>query len=155
LIGVAGGDIAGDPGPFVEVAPYGDVGWRGAAPTGLLNTAITPVEARHHLLFAVAGRSLCLDQSLHLSAPPFPIFGIADAAQVVEGAEDLGQAGEVIIERRRPALDDARGRACKKQDGAADGNEGCAHGLALICVTPWSTASGDCHGVSPRTVKAA
>src|ERR1700686_4251130 len=69
LIGVAGGDLAGDMGALFEVAADDDAGLRCAAAVALLEAAIAAVEARHHLIVAVAGGRFGLDQRLRLGAP--------------------------------------------------------------------------------------
>src|ERR1700722_16492769 len=69
LIGVAGGDLAGDMGALFEVAVDDDAGRRRAAAVALLEAAIAAVEARHHLIMAVAGGRFGVDQGLPPLAP--------------------------------------------------------------------------------------
>src|SRR6266571_1288279 len=91
LIGEPGGDVARDPRALVEVAANGEIGGRRAGPVGLLKAAIAAVEARRQALPPLAARRLGLEQRLHLVAPDLALVGAAQAAQVMQCAEDLGK----------------------------------------------------------------
>ena len=67
---------------------------------GLLKAVIAAVEAGDHAGAAVAGGGFGIDQRLHLVAPFRPFIGAADAAQIVQRAEDFGQPLQVAVERR-------------------------------------------------------
>src|ERR1700730_13991746 len=86
LIGVAGGDLAGDMGTLFEIAADDDAGRRGAAAIALLEAAIAAVEARHHLIVAVARGRFGVDQRLRLVAPFLAFVAAAYAAQEVQRA---------------------------------------------------------------------
>src|SRR5580704_7520176 len=104
LISVAGGDLAGDMGALFEVAADDDAGLRRAAAVALLEAAIAAVEARHHLIVAVAGRRFGLDQRLRLGAPFRAFVRAANAAQEMQRAEDFRQPLQIVIVRRRHYL---------------------------------------------------
>src|SRR5580704_311562 len=101
LIGVAGGDLAGDAGAFFQITADDDSGRRRAGAVALLEAAIAAVEARHHLVMAFAGRRFGLDQALRLGAPLLAFVAAADAAQEMQGAENFGQPLEVVVVGRR------------------------------------------------------
>src|SRR5579862_2116120 len=100
-VGVAGGDLAGDMGALFEVAPDDDAGRRRAAAVALLEAAIAAVEARHHLVVAVARWRFGVDQRLRLGAPFLAFIAAADAAQEMQRAEDFRKPLQIVIVRRR------------------------------------------------------
>src|SRR5580704_1837482 len=81
LIGVAGGDLAGDMSALFEVAADDDAGLRCAAAVALLEAAIAAIEARHHLIVAVTGGRFGLDQRLRFGTPFRAFVAAANAAQ--------------------------------------------------------------------------
>src|ERR1700726_2515139 len=101
LVRVTGGDLAGDMGALFEVAADDDAGLRRAAAVALLEAAIAAVEARHHLIVAVAGGRFGLDQRLCLGAPFRAFVAAANAAQEMQRAEDFRQPLQIVIVRRR------------------------------------------------------
>src|SRR5581483_7653084 len=109
-VGIAGRQVTRDLRAFIDVAADRDQGGRGAGAIGLLETIIAAVEARDHAGAAVAGRRFGVDQRLHFIAPFAAFIAAADAAQVMQRAEDLGQPLQVAVERRGRVLG-ARGRA--------------------------------------------
>src|SRR5581483_630914 len=107
---IAGRQVARDFGALVDVAADRDEGGRGAGAVGLLEAVIAAVEARDHAGAAVAAWRLGIDQCLHLVAPFAAFIAAADAAQIMQRAEDLGQSLQVAVERRGGVLG-ARGQA--------------------------------------------
>src|SRR5580704_10320964 len=97
LVSVAGGDLAGDMGALFEVALDDDAGGRRAAAIALLEAAIAAVEARHHLVVAVARGRLGVDQRLRLGAPFRAFVAAANAAQEMQRAEDFRQPLQIVI----------------------------------------------------------
>src|SRR6185295_4337643 len=75
---------------FVDVAADRDGRGGGAGAVGLLKAVIAAVEGRDHAGATVAGGRLGVDQRLHFVAPFQAFIAAADAAQIVQGAEDLG-----------------------------------------------------------------
>ena len=99
LICVSGGDFAGDPGAFLEVAANGDRRCRGAAAIALLKAAIASIEACDHLIVAVADRCFGVDQGLRLVAPLLTFVGAADSAQEVKSTENFRKPLQVAVVR--------------------------------------------------------
>src|ERR1700730_5430688 len=110
LIGVAGGQVPRDLRAFLDVAADRDGSCRRAGPVGLLKTVIAAGEARDHPGAAVARGGFGIDQRLHLVAPFRSFIGAANAPEIVQGAEDLGQPLQVAIERRGRVLGPCRAR---------------------------------------------
>ena len=104
LVGVAGRQIPRNLRAFLDVAADRDRGRRRAGPVGLLEAVIAAVEARDHAGAAVAGGGFGIDQRLHFVAPFRAFIGAANAPQVMQGAEDLGQPLQVAVERRGRVL---------------------------------------------------
>src|SRR5271167_2947633 len=97
LVGVAGGDVAGDFRALFEVAADDDVGgWR-AGPVALLEAAIAAVETCHHLIVAVAARRFGVNQGLRLVAPFRAFIVVADAAQEMQRAKDFREPLQIRI----------------------------------------------------------
>src|SRR4030081_690531 len=117
LVSVASGQVSRNFRALPEGAPARDGCRRRAASIGLLKSVIAAVEARDHTGAAFARGSLGVDQCLHLVAPFRPFVAAANAPEVVQGAEDLGQPLQVAIERRGRILA-ARWAAkpCRDQD---------------------------------------
>src|SRR5450631_247610 len=114
LVGVAGGEVPRDLRAFLNVPADCDRGRRRAGPVGLLEAVIAAVEARDHAGAAVARGGFGIDQRLHFVAPFGPFIGAANAPQIVQGAEDLGQPLQVAVERRGRILGPRRtGMACR------------------------------------------
>src|SRR5262249_38769917 len=97
-VGVARRHIAGDLGTFLEVAANDQVGRRGAGAIALLVAAIAAIEAGDHARAPLAARGLGVDEGLHLVAPLLAFIGAADSAQIVQRAENLGEALEAAVE---------------------------------------------------------
>jgi len=97
LIGVAGGDLAGDLGAFFEVTANGEVGRRRAGPIALLEGAIAAVEARDHLIVPLAAWRLGVDQRLRLTAPFRAFIRSANAAQEMQRAENFRKPLQVMV----------------------------------------------------------
>ena len=58
-----------------------------------------------------------MDQPLHFVAPFWAFIGAANAPQIVQGAEDLGQPLQVAVERRGGVLGARRAQiACRDED---------------------------------------
>src|SRR6202451_2305418 len=104
LVGIAGGDLAGDMGALFEVALDDDAGRRRAAAVALLEATIAAVEARHHLIVAVARGRFGVDQPLRLGAPFRAFVAAANAAQEMQRAEDFRQPLQIMVVRRRDYL---------------------------------------------------
>src|SRR6202034_114433 len=96
LICVSGGDFAGDAGAFFEVPANGDRSCRCAAAIALLKAAIASIEARDHLIVAIADRRFGVDQGLRLVAPLLTFVGAADSAQEVKRAENFRKPLQVV-----------------------------------------------------------
>src|ERR1700712_4129089 len=99
LIRVTRRQIARDLRAFLDVAADRYRGGGGAGAVGLLKTVIAAVEAGDHAGAAVAGRGFGIDQRLHLIAPFGALVGAADAAQIVQRAENFGQPLQVAVKR--------------------------------------------------------
>src|SRR3984957_16671995 len=97
LISVARGDLAGDMGALFEVAADDYAGLGRAAAVALLEAAIAAVEARHHLIVAVAGGRFGLDQRLRLGTPFRAFVAAANAAQEMQRAEDFRQPLQIVV----------------------------------------------------------
>src|SRR5262249_19930014 len=93
-VGVARRHLAGDLGTFLEVAANDQVGGRGAGAIALLVAAIAAIEAGDHARASLAARGPGVDEGLHLVAPLLAFIGAADIAQIVQRAENLGEALE-------------------------------------------------------------
>ena len=100
LIRVTRRQIARDLRAFLDVAADRHRGGGRAGAVGLLKTVIAAVEAGDHTGAALAGGGLGVDQRLHFVAPLRPLVGAADAAQIVQRAEDFGEPLQVGVERR-------------------------------------------------------
>ncbi|GCC45064.1 hypothetical protein chiPu_0028816, partial [Chiloscyllium punctatum] len=125
-VGIAGRQVARDFRAFLDVAADRDGSCRRAGPVGLLEAVVAAIEARHHARPAVARGGFGIDQRLHLVAPFGALVGAADAAQIVQGAEDLGQPLQIAIERRGRILrPGGRRKACRHQDH--NGEKGSDH----------------------------
>src|SRR5256885_284120 len=99
-VGVARGDIPRNAGAFCEIAPDREIGGGCARAIALLESAKATVEARYQPLTPLAARRLGIDQRLHLVAPGLPLLGAANLPQVVQRAEDLGEALQLGLVRR-------------------------------------------------------
>src|SRR6516165_6751120 len=115
LVGVAGGDLAGDRGALHQIAVHDHASRRRAATIALLEAAIAAVEARHHLVVTVAGRGFGVDQGLGLDAPVLAFVARADAVQEVQRAEDFGEPLQVAVVRRGLDLRRHRGRRLRRR----------------------------------------
>src|SRR5712675_2611387 len=147
LVGVAGGQIPRDLRAFVDVSADRDGGCRRAGPVGLLEAVIAAVEARDHAGAAVARGGFGIDQRLHFVAPFWAFIGAANAAQIVQGAEDLGQPLQVAVERRGSVLGPRRARiACRYEDDS--GQNTLEHDLFFDAL---HTVTRLAEGVSVRT----
>src|SRR5262245_35504323 len=109
LVRVPRREVARNLDAFVDVALDRDGRRRGAGAVGLLESVIAAVEGCDHAGAAVAGRRLRVDQRLHLVAPFQAFIAAADAAQIVQGAEDFGEPLQVAVERRGRILGPRRG----------------------------------------------
>src|SRR5947209_9534378 len=76
---------------FLDVAADRHRRGRGAASVGLLEAIVAAVEAGDHAGAALARGRFGIDQRLHLAAPFVALVGPADAAQIVQPAEDLSE----------------------------------------------------------------
>src|SRR3569833_398358 len=132
---VACGEVAGDLGAFVHIATNRHQRRRRAGPVGLLEAVIAAVEAGDHAGAALACGRLCVDQRLHLVTPFVAVIIAADAAEVVQGAEDFGQPLQIAIERRSRVLR-ARGGQRASEDDENDSRKAFEHDGAL----DWSYA---------------
>src|SRR6185369_2822679 len=81
--------FAGELGALVEIAPHRQFSGRRAGPVSLLITGVAAVETRGHAALALRARAFRIDQRLHFIAPAIAFRTLADAAQVVQGAEDF------------------------------------------------------------------
>src|SRR5262249_4001705 len=97
-VGIPSREVARNLDAFVDVAADRDGGGRAGGAVGLLEAVIAAVEGRDHAGAPVAGGRLGIDQRLHLVAPFQPFIAAADAAQIMQGAEDLGQPLQVAVE---------------------------------------------------------
>src|ERR1700684_2317144 len=104
LVGVAGGQVARNLRAFLDIAADRDGGGRRAGPVGLLEAIIAAVETCDHAGAAIARGGFGIDQRLHFITPFGTFIGAANAPQVVQGAEDLGQPLQVGIEWRGRVL---------------------------------------------------
>src|SRR4029079_4093959 len=100
LVRVTCRQIARDLRAFLDVAADRDGGGGRAAPVGLLKAVIATVEAGDHAGAALAGGGFGVDQRLHLAAPFVALVGPADAAQIVQPAEDLRQPLQIAVKWR-------------------------------------------------------
>src|SRR5262249_3956435 len=103
-VGITRGHLARDLGTLFEVAANDQLRRRRARAVSLLIPAVTAIEARDHPQPPVPARRLGVDQRLHLVAPLLAFVGAADVAQIVQGAEDLGEPLQAAVERRHPGL---------------------------------------------------
>src|SRR5262245_34068340 len=115
-IGVARGHLAGDLRALFQIAADDHVGRRRALAIALLIAAIAAIEAGDHAGAPVAARGLGVDDGLHLVAPFEALVGAAEIAQIVQRAEDLGEALEAAVERGGGDLG-ARGRRRRGERG--------------------------------------
>src|SRR5581483_8272827 len=127
LVRVARGEVARNLGAFVDIAADRDQRGRRAGPVGLLETVIVAVETGDHARAAVPARRLRVDQRLHLVAPFGAFIAAADAAQIMQRAEDFGEPLQVAVERRRGVFG-PRG-AGEAGGQAKDREKACRHGL--------------------------
>src|SRR5271166_4268031 len=111
---VARSHVANDLGAFFQVSANDEISSRRAGPVALLIAMIPAVEAGDHARSAVAAWRLGVDQGLHLVAPLLALIGAAEAAQIVQRAEDFGEALEAAVEGRGHALGACRA-ACRKE----------------------------------------
>src|SRR5205085_12678873 len=99
---VARRDIAGKSRPFLEEAVNDEVGGRRTIAIGLLVGLIAAVEASNQAVPALGGRLLGFEQALHLAAPAFPFLLAAQGPEIMQRAENFGEAREIaLIARRR------------------------------------------------------
>src|SRR5262245_61510686 len=121
-VGVARGDVPRDFRTLVEIAADGEVRGRRAGPIGLLESAITAIEAADQPLASVAARRLGIDQRLHLVAPGLAFVGAAYRAQIVQRAENFGEPLHVGLVRRARALSRTgrEARAERDEDGGEE-----------------------------------
>src|SRR5919201_1804680 len=98
------GHLARDLRALLEVAANDQLRRRRARAVTLLIAAVTAIEARDHPQPPVPARRLGVDQRLHLVAPLLAFVGAADVAQIVQGAEDLGEPLQAAVERRHRGL---------------------------------------------------
>ena len=117
LVRVPRGQIARDFRAFLDIAADRDRGRGRAGPVGLLEAVIAAVEAGDHAGAAVAGGGFGVDQRLHLVAPFRAFIGAADAAQIVQRAEDFGQPLQIAVERRGGILGPRGSRDCRPRSG--------------------------------------
>ena len=66
----------------------------------MLEAVIAAVEAGDHARAPLSGRGFGIEQCLHLVAPFAALVAAADAAKIVQGAEDLGEALQIVVEWR-------------------------------------------------------
>src|SRR4029077_952158 len=100
LIRIARGEVARDFRAFLDIAADRD-GSRGrAGPVGLLKAVIAAMDAGDQACASLAGGGFGVDQRLHLVAPFRAFIGAANAAQIMQGAEDFGEPLQIAIERR-------------------------------------------------------
>src|SRR5262249_21087960 len=83
---------------------------RRAGAIALLVAAIAAIEAGDHTHAPLAARGLGVDERLHFVAPFLAFIGAANIAQIVQRAEDLGEALEAAVEGGHPGFS-VRGRA--------------------------------------------
>src|SRR5262245_2630968 len=95
---VAGGHLAGDLRAFLEVAANDELRRWGAGAVALLVAAVTAIEARDHAQPPVPARGFGIYERLHLVAPFLAFVGAADIAQVMQGAENLGEPLQTAVE---------------------------------------------------------
>src|ERR1700759_240951 len=104
LIRVARGEVAGDFGAFLDIPADRYRRGRRAGAVGLLKAVIAAIKARDQPGAAIAARGFGVDQGLHLVAPFRAVIGAADAAQIVQRAEDFGEPLQIAIEWRSRVL---------------------------------------------------
>src|SRR5581483_8321262 len=130
LVRVARGEVARNLGAFVDIAADRDQRGRRAGPVGLLETVIAAVETGDHARAAVAARRLRVDQRLHLVAPFGAFIAAADAAQIMQRAEDFCEPLQVAVERRCGVFGPrGAGGAGEAGGQAKDREKACRHGL--------------------------
>src|SRR5436190_23238145 len=95
---------------FFQVAANDDLRRRGAGAVAQLVAAVTAIEARDHTQAPLPARDFGIDDRLHLVAPLLAFVGAADIAQVMQGAENLGEPLQAPIEGGGSCFG-ARGRA--------------------------------------------
>src|SRR6266436_9948469 len=101
LIAVAGRDLAGDVGTLFEIAADDQIGGGRAGAVGLQVGPVAPIEVSNELGASLARRRLRIEQRLHLGTPLGALVGAAEAAQVVQAAENFGKPRQACIKRRR------------------------------------------------------
>src|SRR2546430_11024603 len=115
-VGIALGHCARDFGTCLQMAANDHLGRRRARAVALLIAAVAAIEARDHAQAALAARGLGVDDRLHLVAPLLAFVGATDVAQIMQGAEDLGETLQAAVEGRDGGFG-ARARAdWRKQD---------------------------------------
>src|SRR6266545_3465740 len=118
---IARGHFARDLGTFLEIAANDHLGRRRARAVALLIAAVAAIEARDHAQAPLPARGLGVDDRLHLVAPLLAFVGATDVAQIMQGAEDLGETLQAAVEGRSGGFG-ARARAdWRKQDRGHDG----------------------------------
>src|SRR5215475_5548485 len=134
-VGVARRHIAGDLGTFLEVAANDQDGRRGAGAIALLVAAIAAIEAGDHTRAPLTARGLGVDEGLHLVAPLLAFIGAADIAQIVQRAEDLGEALEAAVEGGHPGFGARRRAGGRKRDrnhGRGHYQDASQHGVEYL-----------------------
>src|SRR5260221_428056 len=99
---------------FLEVAATDALRRGVAGAVALLVAAVTAIEARDHAQPPVPARGFGIDDRLHLVAPLLAFVGAADIAQVVQGAENLGEPLQAAVEGGGGRFG-ARGRASQRK----------------------------------------
>src|SRR5579859_1552041 len=99
-IAIARRDFAGDLRALLKVAADGEVGGRRAGAVGLKIGPVAAVEMGDELGAPLPRWRFGVEQRLHLGAPLVALIGAADAAQVLQAAEDLGKPFKARLERR-------------------------------------------------------
>jgi len=127
-VGIARGEIPRNFRAFLDVAADRDRSRRRAAAIGLLKSIIPAVETRDHAGAPLARWRFGIDQRLHLVAPFRAFIAAANAPEVMQRAEDLGEPLQVAIKGRRRIL--GPGRAT---DAYRDENEYGENGLGHGC----------------------
>src|SRR5919197_1481820 len=97
---IARGHFARNLRAFLQVAANDDLGRRRARAVALLVAAVAAIEARDHAQTPLPARGLGVDERLHLGAPFLAFVSATDVAQIVQGAEDLGETLQAAVERR-------------------------------------------------------